>query len=130
MRRLEVGPQAMHGIEPACGAEGARLDDIPSSATTGASNDGGDAKDLDSLATEWAALKVEPVTAAGRTWSARAAKTATTTIPIIMPGSAEPVRDGRVASRAHPGSNITGNSAICLDTVPPTVLLRADEVNR
>jgi putative tryptophan/tyrosine transport system substrate-binding protein len=38
----------------------------------------------------------------------RAAKEATTTIPIVMAGSESPVENGLVASLAHPGGNVTG----------------------
>jgi len=48
------------------------------------------------------------VTASGS--AARAAKQATTTIPIVMLGVASPERQGLVASLAHPGSNVTGIS--------------------
>ena len=41
---------------------------------------------------------------------ARAAKSATTTIPIVMANAGDPVGSGFVASLARPGGNVTGLS--------------------
>jgi putative ABC transport system substrate-binding protein len=46
----------------------------------------------------------------GETPAIRAAKQATTTIPIVMIGPRDPVGDGLVTSLAHPGGNVTGVS--------------------
>ena len=44
------------------------------------------------------------------TTAARPAKQATTVIPIVAIGMADPVDDELVASLAHPGGNLTGTS--------------------
>jgi putative tryptophan/tyrosine transport system substrate-binding protein len=62
---------------------------------------------LTELAAELVRLKVDVIVARG-TRSVRAAKQATSTIPIVVPIVADPVGDGLVASLAHPGGNVTG----------------------
>jgi putative ABC transport system substrate-binding protein len=52
-------------------------------------------------------LKVDVIVTSGPTVT-RAAKEATSTIPIIMTNDPDPVANGFVASLAHPGGNITG----------------------
>jgi putative ABC transport system substrate-binding protein len=52
-------------------------------------------------------LKVDLLVANG-TASVRAAKQATSAIPIVMVGVIDPVGRGLVASLAHPGGNVTG----------------------
>jgi putative ABC transport system substrate-binding protein len=64
---------------------------------------------LPDLATELVRLKVDVILAAS-TPPAVAAKNATSTIPIIMATSADPVELGLVASLARPGGNVTGLS--------------------
>jgi len=59
------------------------------------------------LAGELAHLKVD-VLVAESTPSTLAAKQATTTIPIVMVGVADPVTSGLIASLARPGGNVTG----------------------
>jgi putative ABC transport system substrate-binding protein len=68
---------------------------------------------LPDLAAELVGLKVDVIVAGG-TPAARAAKEATTTIPIVMSGG-DPVRAGIVASLARPGGNVTGLSDATVD---------------
>jgi putative ABC transport system substrate-binding protein len=66
---------------------------------------------LSALAAELARLKVDIIVASGRV-STRAAKDATSTIPIVMTQDSDPVANGFVASLARPGGNITGLSTL------------------
>ena len=59
------------------------------------------------LAAELVSLKPDLIVA-GNTSNVRAAKQATSTIPIVMWGVIDPVGRGLVASLAHPGGNVTG----------------------
>jgi len=63
------------------------------------------------LAAELVSMKVDVIFA---TYSGlvRAAKEATSTIPIVMGAVANPERQGLVASLARPGGNVTGTSSI------------------
>ena len=62
---------------------------------------------LPALAAELVRLKVDIIVTAGPTQT-RAAKAATSTIPIVMTNDGNPVSDGFVATLARPGGNITG----------------------
>jgi putative tryptophan/tyrosine transport system substrate-binding protein len=62
---------------------------------------------LQAIANELARERVDVLVAPGTDLS-DAAKNATTTIPVVMGASADPVEKGLVASLAHPGGNITG----------------------
>jgi putative ABC transport system substrate-binding protein len=64
---------------------------------------------LPALADELVRLKLDLIIASGAS-AVRAVKSATTTIPIIIAGAADPVAFGLVASLAHPGGNVTGLS--------------------
>jgi putative tryptophan/tyrosine transport system substrate-binding protein len=59
------------------------------------------------LATELVRLKVDVIVAGG-SGDIRAAKEATSTIPIVMVQGGDPIASGFVASLARPGGNITG----------------------
>ena len=63
------------------------------------------------LAGELVLLKVDVILTAGST-ATRAAKEATSTIPIVMLQDNDPVASGFVASLARPGGNITGLSTL------------------
>ena len=64
---------------------------------------------LSELAAELVRLKVNVIVTAGPA-PTRAAKAATTTVPIVMTQDPDPVGNGFVASLARPGGNITGLS--------------------
>jgi putative tryptophan/tyrosine transport system substrate-binding protein len=69
---------------------------------------------LTELAAELVRLKVDLIvtTGDGPTFGA---KKATTTIPIVMTTSSDPVAQGLVASLARPGGNVTGLSSLAAD---------------
>jgi putative ABC transport system substrate-binding protein len=62
---------------------------------------------LKALAAELVAIDVDVIVTIS-TPAALAAKQATSTIPIVMAGSSDPVGNGLVTSLAHPGGNVTG----------------------
>jgi putative ABC transport system substrate-binding protein len=62
---------------------------------------------LPELAVELVRLKVDVIVASA-TPATLAAMQATTTIPIVMVGTGDPLRSGLVASLARPGGNVTG----------------------
>ena len=66
---------------------------------------------LPALVAELIRLKIDIIVSGGPSVT-RAAKAATTTIPIVMGNDGDPVGTGFVASLARPGGNITGLSAL------------------
>jgi putative tryptophan/tyrosine transport system substrate-binding protein len=77
---------------------------------------------LPALAAELVRLKVDLIVAAPSP-AIRAAQQATTTIPIVFPGTGDPVGSGFVASLARPGGNLTGLSNSNLDVSAKTLEL-------
>lgn len=77
---------------------------------------------LAAAATELAQLPVDVIMTYG-TPASRAAKAATSTIPIVMIAIGDPVRAGLVQSIAHPSGNITGNTILSPDLGPKRLQL-------
>jgi putative ABC transport system substrate-binding protein len=69
------------------------------------------------LARELVGLKVDALFTSG-TRAILDLKKATTTIPIVMVSTSDPVATGMVASLAHPGGNVTGMSLLASDLWP------------
>ena len=81
---------------------------------------------LPELAAELVRLKVDLIVAIG-TQSAQAAKSATTTIPIVATGGAL-VETGLVASLARPGGNVTGLANLTFELAPKRLELLKEAV--
>jgi putative ABC transport system substrate-binding protein len=69
---------------------------------------------LPDLAANLVRLKVDVIVTAGEA-AIRAARGATSTIPIVMASAGDPVGSGLVASLARPGGNVTGLSLVATE---------------
>jgi putative tryptophan/tyrosine transport system substrate-binding protein len=70
---------------------------------------------LPALAVDLVGRNVDLIVASGGPPSVRAAKSATSTIPIVFTALGDPVRAGVVASLARPGGNLTGSSIMATE---------------
>ena len=84
---------------------------------------------LDEFAAEFVRLKVNVIVTAAPS-STRAAKKATSTIPIVMAWDNDPVANGFIASLARPGENITGLSSLAPEITGKQLELLKETVPR
>jgi putative ABC transport system substrate-binding protein len=83
---------------------------------------------LPALAVDLVGRKVDLIIASGGAPSARAAKDATSTIPIVFTTVSDPVVRGLVPSLARPGGNLTGFSIMGTELMPKRLQLLFDLV--
>jgi putative ABC transport system substrate-binding protein len=83
---------------------------------------------LPALAADLVDRKVDVIAASGGDLSSRAAKSATSTIPIVSIIGGDPVAAGLVASLVRPGGNLTGVSFLDVELTPKRLELLSELV--
>jgi putative tryptophan/tyrosine transport system substrate-binding protein len=83
---------------------------------------------LPALAADLVGRRVDVIAASGGDLSSRAAKSATSTIPIVAIIGGDPVAAGLVASLARPGGNLTGVSFLDAELTPKRLELLSELV--
>src|SRR5262245_56629214 len=91
---------------------------------------GGQFARLPELAADLVARRVSLIAATGGAVSARAAKGATSIIPVLFVGGADPVAEGLVASISQPGGNATGVALRTLELMTKRLQLLLELVPR
>jgi putative ABC transport system substrate-binding protein len=82
---------------------------------------------LPALAADLVGRKVDLITTSGGIPPARAAKNATSTIPIVFVGG-DPIADGLITSLARPGGNLTGMVFMTAELLPKLLELLSELV--
>jgi putative ABC transport system substrate-binding protein len=77
----------------------------------------GQVEPLSELVTDLLRLQVEVLVTAGGITATYAAKAATSTLPIVMVTSGDPVQAGLVKSLARPGRNVTGVAGLGVEII-------------
>ena len=83
---------------------------------------------LPALAADLVGRKVDVIAACGTAGEARAAQSATSTVPIVFSVGTDPVGTGLVASLARPGGNLTGAAQLAVEMTQKRVELISELV--